>query len=208
MSQTTDTTKTTAKLGKPSSLWHLTRGQRLRYLAAPVAMCIGIAILYLSPLIVRATIDGLIGGQPVDATQRLFVNSIRSIATDRLALLVAGLSIIAVTFIAGAFTYLKGKWAAIASEQITRQLRNRLYDHLQHLPIPYHDKAQTGDLVQRCTSDVETVRLFYSNQIVEIARSAALVLGVLPILLWLDWRMALISMIMLPVVVIFALIFF
>ena len=41
-------------------------------------------------------------------------------------------------------------------------------DQLQHLPCAYHDKAQTGDQVQRCTSDVETLRAFLANQIVEI----------------------------------------
>jgi ATP-binding cassette subfamily B protein len=202
------TSNSTSKNSKARALWDLTRGQRLRYLRAAVAMAIGITILYLSPLIIRATIDGLIGGKPVDRYQRLFVDGLRSFASDRWALLIAGILVIAVTFFAGGFTYLKGKWAAIAAEQIARQLRNRLYDHLQHLPVSYHDKAATGDQVQRCTSDVETVRLFYSNQIVEIARSVVLVLAVLPILIALDWRMALVSMLMLPVVVIFALIFF
>ncbi|HEV8608196.1 MAG TPA: ABC transporter ATP-binding protein [Tepidisphaeraceae bacterium] len=199
-----------SKGNKARSLWDLTAGQRSRYLAAAVAMSIGIFILYLSPLIVRTAIDGLIGRQPVDSSQRFFIRILESIAHDRVrwAIFLAGLCVITVTFIAGGFTYLKGKWAAIASEEIVRQLRNRLYDRLQHLPISYHDKAQTGDLVQRCTSDVETVRLFYSNQVVEIARCAILVAAVLPILIYLDWRMAIVSMTMLPVVVIFAVLFF
>jgi ATP-binding cassette subfamily B protein len=199
-----------SKSNKARSLWDLTAGQRGRYLAAAVAMSIGILILYLSPLIVRTAIDGLIGRQPVDASQRFFIRIIESIAHDRARwpIFLAGLFVITVTFIAGGFTYLKGKWAAIASEEIARRLRNRLYDRLQHLPISYHDKAQTGDLVQRCTSDVETVRLFYSNQVVEIARCAILVAAVLPVLIYLDWRMAIVSMTMLPVVVIFAVLFF
>ena len=61
-----------------------------------------------------------------------------------------------------------------ASESIARSLRLRLYDHLQHLPASYHDKAPTGDQVQRCTSDVDQVRLLFASQGVEIARAVLL----------------------------------
>jgi len=116
--------------------------------------------------------------------------------------------VIAVTALGGAFTYLKGQWAALASESIARQLRNRLYNHLQHVSIAYHDKAQTGDLVQRCTSDVDTVRLFYQSQLVELARCFILAVLALIIFISIDWKMTPVAMAMLPVVVAFALIFF
>ena len=60
----------------------------------------------------------------------------------------------------GAFSYLKGWQASIASDGIARRLKDELYDHLNHLPAAYHDRTDTGDLVQRCTSDVETARQF------------------------------------------------
>ena len=75
------------------------------------------------------------------------------------------------TAIAGVFTYLRGRWSAQASEAIARSVRDRVYNHLQHLPCTYHDHAETGDLVQRCTSDVETVRMFLSTQVIEIANA-------------------------------------
>src|SRR2546430_8858128 len=195
---------------KIRSLWDLTAGQRRRYLLGAIAMAIGIALLYLSPLIVRATIDGLIQQQPVGKGQEAVVRAIRSISGDSnaRALLIAAIAVIAVTGLGGAFTYLKGQWAALASESIARQLRNRLYNHLQHLSIAYHDKAQTGDLVQRCTSDVDTVRLFYASQLVELARCVILAILALIIFLTLDWKMTPVAMAMLPMVVAFALIFF
>jgi ATP-binding cassette subfamily B protein len=195
---------------KLRSLWDLTAGQRRRYLLAGIAMAIGIALLYLSPLIVRATIDGLIQQQPVGKRQEAFVRAVRSMAgnSNPRALLVAALAVIAVTALGGAFTYLKGQWAALASESIARQLRNRLYNHLQHVSVAYHDKAQTGDLVQRCTSDVDTVRLFYASQLVELARCFILAVLALIIFISIDWKMTPVAMAMLPVVVAFALIFF
>src|SRR5690606_17439234 len=78
--------------------------------------------------------------------------------------------IVGLTAIAGLFTYLRGRWAGLAAERIARRLRDRLHDHLHHLPCRYFDTADTGDLVQRCTSDVETFRMFLSTQLVEIGR--------------------------------------
>ena len=121
---------------RPSTLWQWMAGQRLRYACAIVALCIGTLLLYLSPLMIRAGIDSL-------AEQG---------ATRVLAL--AGAGVILVTGPGGVFTYLRGRWSAIAAERIARRLRDRLYDHLQHLPCTWHDTAQTGDIVQRCTSDV------------------------------------------------------
>ncbi|HEV8378736.1 MAG TPA: ABC transporter transmembrane domain-containing protein, partial [Tepidisphaeraceae bacterium] len=195
---------------KLRSLWELTAGQRRRYLLAAIAMTIGIALLYLSPLIVRATIDGLIQQKPVGTGEEIFVRVIHSLSGDSItrALLIAAISVIAVTALGGAFTYLKGQWAALASESIARQLRNRLYDHLQHVSVVYHDKAQTGDLVQRCTSDVDTVRLFYASQLVELARCIVLAILALIIFLRLDWKITPVAMAMLPIVLAFALVFF
>ena len=196
---------------RPHTLWQFMAGQRMRYGGAIVALCIGTLLLYLSPLIIRGAIDTYVGREPGEEGSQLMARFFAAIAgtgSAGRALLLAGAGVVLVTGLSGFFTYLRGRWAAIAAERIARQLRNRLYDHLQHLPCAYHDTAQTGDLVQRCTSDVETVRLFYSSQVVEIARAVVLLVTVIPILAALDWCMALVSMALLPVIVLFAVLFF
>ena len=87
-------------------------------------------------------------------------------------------------------------------------LRNRLYDHIQHLPCTYHDTADTGDLLQRCTSDIETFRAFLAVQGTEIGRASIAVLVVFPYMLWVDLWLALIAMAIVPVVLTFAIVFF
>src|SRR5438874_10355415 len=113
---------------KIRSLWDLTAGQRRRYLLGAIAMAIGIALLYLSPLIVRATIGGLIQQQPAGKGQQVFVRVIRSLAgnSNGRALLIAAIAVIVVTGLGGAFTYLTGRWAALASGAIGRQVRTGL----------------------------------------------------------------------------------
>jgi len=197
------------KTSKIGTLWKLNHGQRLRYAAAVVAMALGIGFLYLSPQIVRAAIDGLIDHKPIGRVS-FVLRWIGLLGGHRLrrSLCIAGTLVVAVTALSGVFTYLRGRWAALASESIARQLRERLYDHLQHVSVAYHDAAQTGDLVQRCTSDVDTIRTFYSQQIVEIGRAVLLLAAALPILLLMDWRLGLVSVALMPVILGFAVVFF
>jgi ATP-binding cassette subfamily B protein len=194
---------------KARVLWELTRGQRGRYAAAFAALIVGSLLLYAQPIIIGATIDYVLGGKVAsNAGVRWAIDFLGGPDFVKRNLWLAGLSVIVLTSLSGTFMYLKSRWSAIACETIARQLRDRLYGHLQHLPCSYHDTAQTGDLVQRCSSDVETVRLFYSNQILEVVRASTLLLTVLPIIFWLDWVMALVAVSVLPVIITFALVFF
>lgn len=108
----------------------------------------------------------------------------------------------------GVFTYWRGRLAAEASEGIVARLRHELFAQLERIPCEVHDQLETGDIVQRCSSDVETLRVFLSSQIVEVARVSMFLLIAIPIMLWHDTRMTAISLCLTPVIVIFAAVFF
>jgi ATP-binding cassette subfamily B protein len=192
------------------ALWELMRGQRLRYAMAVAALAVATFLLYARPLIVRAAVDSFIGDKPLAAPGWALALIDRAGGRSMLAanLWIAGLALVAVTAVGGVFSYLKGRWAAIASETVVRRLRDRVYDHLQRLPCGYHDKTDTGDLVQRCTSDVETVYLFVSMQVVEIGRAGLLLATALPLMLYLSPAMSAVSMAMMAPILIFALVYF
>ena len=118
-------------------------------------------------------------------------------------LLPAAVMVIGLNALNGIFTYYRGKWAAEASEGIVQQLRHRLYAHMEKLPSTYFDQTKTGDIVQRCSSDVETVRVFMAGQVVEIAKVMLLLLVGVPIMFWQNARMSLISLVSFPVLVAF-----
>jgi ATP-binding cassette, subfamily B, bacterial len=191
------------------TLWRLTRGHRLRYGAAVLAMGVSHVFLFGWPMISRAAIDGIVDGR-FTATSRLggLLLGIAGSPDPRAVLAVAAAAVVASTVAAGAFLYLRGRWAASASEAIVRDLRNRILGHLEALPCAYLDRADTGDLVQRATSDVETVRVFLSAQVVEIGRAILLFLTALPILIALDARLALVAVAVYPVIIAFAVVFF
>ncbi|MDX9828392.1 MAG: ABC transporter ATP-binding protein, partial [Spirochaetia bacterium] len=94
------------------------------------------------------------------------------------------------------------------SEEFARRLKNSLYDHIQKLPYSWHSKVQTGDIIQRCTSDVETIRRFLALQFVQLGRGVFMILLLVPIMLSMDTRMTLVSMIVVPIIFIYAVIFF
>jgi len=174
------------------TLWGLTRGQRLRYGAAIAAAGIGFGFTFLAPRIVKDVIDAVQAGRTPGAG----------------ALWRAAGLVVLVSTIGAGFQYLRGRWSALASQALVRRLRDRLYAHLDALPCSFHDRADTGDLVQRCTSDVETVRVFLAAQIVEIARSLLLFLVVLPFLLTIDVRMTLWAVVLFPLLTLSGYVFF
>ena len=193
---------------KGRAFWLLTRGFRRIYAAAIVALGVGTFVGYLGPLVTSRTIDAIVAMESDVAQQT--PNWLGAVSNEDLVsrLAIPAGAIILFSLISGLFMYLKGRWAAQASEGIIRRLREQLYDHLQQLPCQYFDEAETGDVVQRCTSDVETVRLFLASQVVEIGRAVLLLLTVVPIMLALDLPMTLVSLAGAPLIVGFSIVFF
>jgi ATP-binding cassette subfamily B protein len=192
------------------SFLRLLEGYRRRYAAALAALAIGTCFAYLAPLVTRATIDSLMAelGEDGVMTHRWMADALGGPSQIVMRLWLPALAIAGLAIASGVCMYFKGRWAAQASEGAISRLRDRLYDHLQRLPCAWHDRHQTGDLVQRCTSDVETVRHFLALQVVEIGRAILLFATVIPIMFWLHPPMALVSLAGAPVVVAFCLLFF
>ncbi len=216
------------------NLWALTNGQRLRYLAAVVSTVLTTACLFASPLVVKALIDGPLSvpriglsatdaallGVPAVVRTGIEIGLWAPSSTDLLAARLAqenglvfclwsGAALLfGLSAVGALFLYLRGRHASIASEAIVRRLRDALYDRLQRLPCTFHDRSETGDLVQRCSSDVETVRVFLQAQVVEIGRSLILLAAAIPILASIDGHMTLVSLSIFPLIITFAVVFF
>ena len=183
--------RTTVSDSKLKSLWHLMRGYKRIYLFAAVSLGFAAAFRSGTYLILGRFVDELVAE-----------NDIRSY-----------IPLIAVSFfvlaaLQGLFTYISGRLAAKTSEGITRRLRNFLFDHIQRLSFSYHDKTKTGELIQRTTSDVDAVRLFFADRLIGLGRVLLLFIVNLSVLLTLNARLALLSIIVVPLTIILSLIFF
>ena len=195
---------------KFDNLWAITRGQRLRYAGAVLAMGIANLFMFGAPLVAKYAIDVVVERDVTNGAAWLVAPAawLSTVHTYTSYLLCSALAIIIVTAFGGTFHYLRGRLSALASEAIARRLRDELYRRLHHLRAAFYDTADTGDLVQRCSSDVETLRVFLSNDIVEIGRAILLLLTVTPILFWMDEALAWTSLALMPLIVLFASVFF
>lgn len=187
-------------------LWNFMKGNRLMYLGAITSIGFATFFSFLSPLIIRYTIDSVIGGNLMDEPLWIgkVINYIGGAETLRQNLWICGLSIVILSIINGIFTYYKGKWSAVASESIAKNMRDALYDKLQNVRYDYYIKAETGDLIQRCTSDVDTVRRFLAMQFVEIGRALFMLAMAIYIMMTLNVRMTLTAMIVIPAIFLFS----
>ena len=150
-------------------------------------MAVGTIFLLLVPTVLKSALDALSGEG----------------ATLRGTLLPAAGFIVGLNILNGLLTYLRGKWAAQASEGMVQQLRHQLYAHMEKLPSGYFDQHKTGDIVQRCSSDVETVRVFMAAQVVEIAKVALLLIVGVPIMFSQNVSMSLIALASFPLLMVF-----
>lgn len=188
---------------------HLVDGHRTRYALATVAMIGAGVASYCVPLVPQVLIDGVI--EP-SRGEDAFAARVVALVGGRDVILrhfwVAGLVAVGFAGLAALCTHARGRLAARATEAIVHRLRARLYDRIQRAPVPFLDRQETGDLVQRCTSDVETVRMFLTNQVVEIGRALVMLVVPLPLMLAMSPTLTLVALALVPFIVAFAIVFF
>lgn len=121
---------------------------------------------------------------------------------------IVALALLTLAIIQGAFSYFSGRWSAQTAENIAWRLRNYVYDHLQRLTFTYHDRMQTGELLQRSTSDVEAIRRFYVEQGVGIGRIFIVFVVNLAAVMFISMTLAGLTVLVIPVLVVVSLYFF
>lgn len=190
-------------------LLRFTKGYRILYLIGIMSIIISQGITILSPLVLKTTIDSIIGEEIISSTKILkFANLLGGRDYLRSNLWIMGLLLVFIAVTRGIFLYLKNTMSSKSAENIAERIRNQLYDHIQKLPYDYHVKSETGELIQRCTSDVETIRRFLAIQLTEVTGSLFMLVFILIIMINLNLKMALVSVIILPFTFTFAILFF
>ncbi|MSR40850.1 MAG: ABC transporter ATP-binding protein [Phycisphaerales bacterium] len=180
------------------------RGEHRRFGYAALAMFTSAALLYLVPLVPQAIFDIVVNdGRNASAFSRATIEWLGGNETVRNALWRPALVMCVLAFLAAIGVHFKARLAMGAAERIARRTRDRMYDHVQRLPVATLDRIPSGDLIQRCSSDIETARNFFGNQAPEILRSVLMLLIPLPIMAMLDWRLAIASIVCVPVMLVF-----
>jgi ATP-binding cassette subfamily B protein len=115
------------------------------------------------------------------------------------------LSIVGVTLVRGIFAFLQNYSSEYAANRTVYDVRNRLFDHIQHLSFTYHDEAETGQLISRATADADALRSFLGMGLLNLFANAVMVAGITVVLLTMNRSLALITIATLPFLVAVAL---
>lgn len=148
----------------------------------------------LTPQIFRFTIDSVLGSEGYPYLKE--------------NLWIMALMIIGTALLSGMFMFVCRYHTAKAGENFAQNMRNALFSHVQKLPMSWHDKNQTGDIIQRCTSDVDVIRNFVVTQLLEVFRTIFLVTVSFMMMMSMNRKLALMVLIFVPIVVSYSTIFY
>jgi len=164
----------------------------------------------LIPQIISVTVNSLVGATGTGLSQRIA----ELFGTDRIldhpvsGLLAVSGSILVIALLGGIMTYGQKNMLAKGSEAFVKRIRDNLFAHIQRLPFAWHSANQTGDIIQRCTSDVEVIRNFVCTQLTEVIRTVILVAVDLSIMFSMNLRLSILSCIFLPLIMVASVVFF
>ncbi|OQY87934.1 MAG: ABC transporter ATP-binding protein [Anaerolineae bacterium UTCFX2] len=129
-------------------------------------------------------------------TQRIIDNGIDGRAPS--FIIWGALAIVGVAIFRAIFTFLQEYWSAKASQNVAYDMRNALYHKIQKLSFGYHDRAQTGQLLTRATSDVDRIQMFVGRGFIMFITALIMLFGSLALLVSLDWQLSLIVLVLIP----------
>jgi len=188
------------------------------YLMAGVLLIISIAFRMLEPRVIQLAVDKVIvlfvsGGKdspPGDIISAFFYSFLPPLQLGNLPsiLVYLGIMFLVIALLRGATMFVSSAISASSTEKAVKRLKDRLFAHIQCLPMEYHSKTPTGELIQRCTGDVETIYKFSSMQVVESLRMLCLLVFAFVMMATINFYYALIGICMFPVVILASIYFF
>jgi ATP-binding cassette subfamily B protein len=151
--------RTAHTANKIKGIWRMMTGYRAAYIGATFALALSALAKTCTYLLLRYFADTTLANGATESRD-VFIKSLLMIA----------LGFVLLAIVEGTFSFVSGRLAAYTAEGITRRLRNYLFDHLQRLTFAYHAKTPTGDQIERVTSDVDSLRRFFSEQAIGVGR--------------------------------------
>ena len=155
----------------------------------------------LVPQIISFTVDSVLGGGPPDLPGFLRpLIPVDQLRAEPLSFLwLAAGAVVLAAAVRGVCIYGMRINLAKGSEGFVKGLRDGLYSHIQRLSFAWHTAHATGDIIQRCTSDVEVIRTFVCNQLMEVVRTVFLIVLYSSIMVAMNWRLAMVSLAFIPI---------
>ncbi len=194
---------------RSSLLMFFLKGSKRFFIACMISGALMALLDLVNPRIIAYTVDAVIGEEEANIPSFL-TGLIASIGGEdflKTHLYVIALVILGVALLSVISRYFFRLFNAKGGEKLVCNMRDTLYDHIIHLPVKWHNENQTGDIIQRCTSDVDTVRRFLSDQMTNLVRVIILIVLSIAFMLNINVKLAMIAISLVPVIIGYSLIF-
>ena len=202
-------TRQTETMSRAQLLFLFLRGSKRYYLLAILGSLFVTLTEMITPQIIKITVDSVIGDAPLDAPFFLesAIASVGGVAALKGNLLLIAAAVVLLAALTALFRFVNMLETTRAAETFVCRIRNLLFAHIQRLPFAWHMKNQTGDIIQRCTSDVDTVRNFVTDQFMNVIRISILLILSLTFMISMNFKLSLVAMASIPVIVAYSLVF-
>ena len=202
--------QTIKKRREKALLWQFLDGSKALYMVSILSAGITALADMAEPQVIRMAVDNALGGKEASYIKPVMavVNALGGFTYLGRHIWMMALMILAIAMLRVFSQYTFRVSNTKASETLVKTMRDQLFSHIERLPYSWHMKNHTGDIIQRCTSDVETLRNFVSEQLTNVFRIVLLVILSLSFMLSMNPKLTMLSFLPLPFLVVYSLIFY
>ncbi len=179
----------------------MTKGFRATFIISFSAVILSVLLSYLTPQVIRVTVDSVIGSEPF-ALPNFIVEIIENFGGRefiRQNLFICAIASLSLALLSAVSDFTSRYFLAVSCEGTIRRIRNRLFGHIQKLPYNWHTNHQTGDIIQRCTMDVEAIKAFMNDQMQALLKTVSLIVIALALMFPMNTTLSLIAFAFIPV---------
>ena len=193
---------------KIKTLLYFLKGCKKYFVLAVLFVWLQVLFDLINPKIIGYTVDFIIGDE--SQIPGLLMGLIQAMGGREYVLghlYLVALIVVLVGLGAATARYLFKLFDSMGAERLAYRMRSLLYEHIVHLPFSWHDSNSTGDIIQRCTSDVDVIKSFISDQLVNLMRMVVMIIFALYFMFQIHILLALAAFIFVPIVILYSLLF-
>ena len=208
--ETAKTPEQQPRPGRGKLLLQFLKGSKSFFIFCMICAAVSALADMITPQIIRVTVDNVVGSQPTDTLSpfvRSLLEAFGGAEALRAQLWIMALAVVVVAVVKVGCQYGFRVFNSRGSETMVKNMRDTLYRHIARLPFQWHMENHTGDIIQRCTSDIDTTRNFISEQMTNLIRILIMLVLSMVFMLGMNVTLTLIAMAPLPVIVWYSIFF-
>lgn len=188
---------------KLSMILYFLKGSKRYFLASAIFAALSSLMDLVNPKVIGFTVDSIIGTKK--STEDYF--TMLNVPLLKKHISIVALIVIVIALIGALFRYLFNLNNSKGAETLVMTMRNKLFEHIEHLPFAWYVDHPTGDLIQRCTNDVEMVKNFLSEQLTGMFRIVVMLVIGLSFMVSISKTLTFVAAIFLPIILGYSLFF-